>query len=88
MDAAPWTYKKLFAVLGSLGFKETRPGRAVPKGPRVFVHDATETVLLFRNTTSKFVTPADVLSTEVHLHANNIWDQSLGSLLSAEPVMK
>ncbi len=54
----------------------------------MFVHDSTETVLLFRNTTSKFVSPADVLSTEVHLHANNILDQSLESLLGAEPVMR
>lgn len=88
MDAARLTYKKLFALLASLGFKESLPSRSVPKGPRVFVHDSTDTVLLYRNTTSKLVSPADVLSTEVHLHANNLMDQSLESMLSAEPVMK
>ena len=88
MNAPQLTYKKLFALLVSLGFQETPPSRTVRKGPRVFVHDSTETVLLFRNATSELVSPADVLSTQVHLHANNILDQSLESLLSTMPVMK
>lgn len=86
MDAAPITYKKLFALLMSLGFKEESLAEASRKEPRVFVHDPTETVLMFRNTTGETVSPADVLSTEVHLHARNIVNQSLESLVRAMPV--
>ncbi len=75
-------YKNLFALLISLEFTEESPSTA-GKEPRVFVHAATDTVLLFRDAPGETVTPADRLSTEVHLHANSIVDQSLDSLLSA-----
>lgn len=88
MDAAPITYKKLFALLTSLGFKEQSPARASRKEPRVFIHDPTKTVLMFRNATGETVSPADVLSTEVHLHARNIVNQPLESLVGAMPVNK
>ncbi len=86
MDATPITYSKLFALLTSLGFKEESQAKAARKEPRVFIHDPTETVLIFRNATSELVTPADVLSTEVHLHARNIADQPLESLVHTMPV--
>ena len=82
MDAVPLTYKNLFALLVSLGFREAPPSKDGNE-PLVFVHAATDTVLLFRDAPDETVTPADILSTEVHLHANNIVDQSLESLLSA-----
>ena len=88
MDAAPVTYKKLFALLMSLGFKDESPAEASRKEPRVFIHDPTETVLVFRNATSETVSPADALSTEVHLHARNIVNQSLESLVRSMPVSK
>ena len=88
MDVNRLTYKKLFALLASLGFREERPSKAAPNDPRVFVDDETDTVLLFRNATSETVSPADILSTEVHLHANNIVNQPLESLLSAMPINK
>ena len=82
MDAERLTYKNLFALLLSLGFTEELPRRESNE-PRVFVHAATDTVLLFRDVPSETVTPADILSTEVHLQTNNIVDKSLDSLLSA-----
>lgn len=88
MDATPITYKKLFALLMSLGFKEESPAKASRNEPRVFIHDPTETVLMFRNATGETVSPADVLSTEVHLHAGNIVNQSLESLVGDMPVNK
>ena len=86
MDAAPLTYNRLFALLVSLGFEEESPAGAARKAPRVFVHEPTETVLMFRNATGEAVSPADVLSTEVHLQARNLVDQSLESLVRAQPV--
>jgi hypothetical protein len=75
------TYESLFALLESLGFR-TSP--ATPPEPQVFVHDPTDTVLLFRSATSATVTPADLLSTEVHLQARGISDQPLEVLADAE----
>ena len=80
MDAAQLTYKNLFAFLESLGFREEPPSTAANE-PRVFVHDRTDTVLLFRDAAGEIVTPADILSTEVHLHAKNIVDQPLESMV-------
>lgn len=88
MDAAKITYKKLFALLISLGFTEESPATVSRKQPRVFIHDPTDTVLVFRNASGETVSPADVLSTEVHLHARNIADQSLESLVHAMPLNK
>ena len=88
MDAARLTYRKLFALLASLGFKEQRPVRPSPREPRMFVHDATETVLLFRNANDESLSEADLLSAEVHLHANNLVEGPLESLLGAMPASK
>lgn len=82
MDGDRLTYRNLFALLVSLGFRDNPPSKAGNE-PRIFVHATTDTVLLFRDAPGETVTPADMLSTEVHLHANNIVDQSLESLLSA-----
>jgi hypothetical protein len=75
------TYEDLFALLEALGFR-TSP--VTPPEPHVFIHDPTDTVLLFRSTPAATVTPADLLSTEVHLQARGISDQSLEMLIGAE----
>ena len=74
------TYTNLFTLLTSLGFREQQSGEA-PRSPRVFVHDKTDTVMLFRKAIDELVSPADILSTEVRLHAKNIADQPLQVLL-------
>jgi hypothetical protein len=86
MDTATITYNRLFTLLLSLGFEEESPASAVEKDPRVFVHEPTETVLMFRNATGEVVSPADVLSTEVHLQARNLVNQSLESLVRTQSV--
>jgi hypothetical protein len=80
MDATRMTYTNLFTLLTSLGFREQQSGE-VPRSPRVFVHDKTDTVMLFRQAMDELVSPADLLSTEVRLHAKNIADQPLQVLL-------
>lgn len=74
------TYTNLFTLLTSLGFREQQSGES-PRSPRVFVHDKTDTVMLFRKAADELVSPADILSTEVRLHAKNIADQPLHVLL-------
>lgn len=74
------TYTNLFTLLTSLGFREEQRGEA-PHSPRVFVHDKTDTVMLFRKAIDELVSPADQLSTEVRLNAKNIADQPLQVLL-------
>ena len=49
----------------------------------VFCHAPTDTILAFGRQTGELVTPADMLSTEVHLHARGISEEPLESLLSA-----
>ena len=85
MDAVQMKYRNLFSLLVSLGFTEESPS-TTGKEPRVFVHSATDTVLLFRDAPDETVTPADLLSADVHLHANNIVDQSLESLLNVTSI--
>ena len=82
MDGKRLTYENLFVLLDSLGFKEELASDS-GNAPRVFVHTATDTVLLFRNAPCDIVTPADMMSTEVHLHANKIIEHSLESLVNA-----
>jgi hypothetical protein len=72
------TYERLFSLLESLGFL-TSP--VTPPQPQVFVHEPTDTILMFRSTASGTVTPADLLSTEVHLQAKGISDQPLETLV-------
>ena len=86
MSTLRLTYNKLFALLASLGFNEESSETKDQKQPRVFVHTKTDTVLLFRRATSEAVSDADMLSTEVHLHANNIADKPLSTLLDSLPV--
>ena len=82
MNSDQLTYSKLFALLASLGFEEKEADeKTASNQPRVFVHDQTDAILLFRNDARGAVTPADLLSAEVHLHGKGIVTQSLESLL-------
>jgi len=87
MNSVSMTYQDLFAVLVSLGFRERQPGKT-PAEPRVFFHQQADAILAFRRKPHELVTPADVLSTEVHLQGKRIVDQSLESLLRTMPVDK
>ena len=78
------TYADLFAILASLGFRQ-EPASGIAAGPRVFFHEATDTILAFCRENDELVTPADVLSTEVHLHGKGIVDEPLESLVQAIP---
>ena len=80
MSAAKITYTKLFSILRSLGFREERPVEPGGHLPRVFVHEATDTVLLFRDGGRETISSADQLSTEVHLQAKRITDEPLETL--------
>ncbi|MFK7818495.1 MAG: hypothetical protein AB8G99_07245 [Planctomycetaceae bacterium] len=80
------TYRNLFDLLVSLGFSErTLEG---PKDSRSFTHDQTDTILLFRRATTDQVTPADALSTEVHLQGKGIIAELLDALLGARAFAK
>ena len=81
MTETPITYQNLFMLLVSLGFKR-QPGAAATNR-HVFCHVPTDTVLAFGRQTGELVTPADMLSTEVHLHARGISEEPLESLLNA-----
>lgn len=83
MDAGRLTYEKLFALLTNLGFCESARNEDAPNAPRVFIHDRTDTVVLFRNASSEPVSPSDLLSAEVHLHASKIVREPLESLMQA-----
>ena len=84
MNDVSITYRDLFALLQSLGFQQ-HPGKAHPQA-RVFFHEPTDTILAFARDPDEQVTPADTLSTDVHLQAKGIADQSLASLVAASPV--
>ncbi len=81
MTETPITYQSLFLVLESLGFK--RQPTAAATNRHVFCHAPTDTILAFGRQTGELVTAADMLSTEVHLHARGISEEPLESLLSA-----
>jgi hypothetical protein len=81
MTENPITYQKLFTLLVSLGFKR-HPGAAATNR-HVFCHEPTDTILAFGRQTGELVTPADMLSTEVHLHARGISEEPIESLLHA-----
>lgn len=87
MSNSPITYRRLFELLLTLGFEDETPGDAEQRKPRVFVHPSTDAVLMFRNAESEVVSPADVLSTEVHLHANALASQPLESLVGTQPIL-
>lgn len=74
------TYHKLFAFLVSIGFEDQSEENE--RGPHVFVHESSDTVLLYRRTSETLVAPADALSTEVHLNAKGLTDKPLESLVS------
>lgn len=61
--------------MDSLGFVDQT--NANDDGPRVFVHSESDTVLLYRRALDKTVSPADALSTEVHLNSNGFISRSL-----------
>lgn len=73
------TYRNLFTLLTDLGFRE-QPGNELQDSPRVFVHAETDTIMLFRRANNAPVSAADILSTEVRLHANKISSQPLETL--------
>lgn len=79
MEAIQMTYANLFTLLKDLGFCE-QAGDGSSRSARVFVHDKTDTIMLYRKSATGFVSPADLLSTEVRLHAKNIADQTLETL--------
>jgi hypothetical protein len=87
MNDASLTYSDLFAVLAGLGFREN-PSGETPAGPRVFFHEQTDAILAFCRKPHEAVTPADILSTEVHLQSRKIVDESLETLLRTMPVAK
>ena len=80
MSSDHTTYRSLFNLLISLGFQENVDGDS---GRRSFLHPETDTLLLFGRPAGETVTPADMLSTEVHLTGNGLIDQSLESLIEA-----
>lgn len=82
MDATDLTYENLFALLLSLGFRDVTANASDKKKPRAFVHDKTDTVLLYRKDANGLVSGADILSTEVHLNARGITDTPLESLIA------
>jgi hypothetical protein len=80
------TYRNLFDLLVSLGFSErTLEG---PKNSRSFTHAQTNTVLLFRRAANEQVTPADTLSTEVHLQGKGIITEPLETVLGTKALAK
>ncbi len=79
-------YQDLFLLLLSLGFQEKRRERASSQYS-VFFHQQTDTILAFARPIDEPITPADMLSTEVHLQAKGITDQALDALLTLGPVV-
>lgn len=78
------TYQNLFAVLRSLGFREKPSG--LKTGRRhIFVHESTDCLLAFGRENTEPITPADMLSTDVHLRARGVIDRPLEALLNALP---
>ena len=81
MTEIPITYQDLFTLLMSFGFAP-QPGMAT--GNRhVFCHAPTDTILVYGRQAGELVTSADMLSTDVHLHARGISEEPLESLLGA-----
>ena len=79
------TYEELYSLLKSLGFDEGPPGKS-PEEPRVFRHAESDTILAFGRDAGEAVTPADLLSADVHLQGKWVVDQPLESLLQAHAV--
>jgi hypothetical protein len=77
------TYTQLFSFLQDLGFR----AEASDDFERVFLHEPTETVLLFSllddPSTDRPVTEADFTSAETHLRGKELIGQPLGQLLEA-----
>ena len=74
------TYDQLFAILRRLGFRAQERGGDASQGSQVYIHGATNTVLLFRDSGQRAVSPADLLSTEMRLQSHGITGESLESL--------
>lgn len=79
MSESPVTYQNLFALLVSLGFQQ-QPATPATKR-HIFLHEPTDSILAFGRKPNESVTPADLLSTEIHLHGRGIADEALESLL-------
>lgn len=82
MNEAPVKYRDLFAFLKTLGFEQSREDSPAL---HAFLHQTTNTLLVFGRSPDESVTPADWLSTEVHLRANRIVDDPLDSLITVAP---
>lgn len=82
MNEKAITYRQLFIILESLGFQQKRSSESPT---RIFFHAPTDTILAFGRKHDDVVTPADILSTEVHLHGRGIVDEPLESLIEAAP---
>lgn len=85
MNEVSLTYGNLFAILRSLGFQERSAGPA-SRRRHVFFHEETDTILAFGRASDEPVTPADILSTDVHLHAKGIVDRPIAALAGASRV--
>jgi hypothetical protein len=56
---------------------------------RIYTHEPTKTVLLFRDIGEQPVSPADALSTEMRLQSNGISEETLESLSqSLQPMQR
>ena len=81
MTETPITYQNLFLLLESLGF--SRLPTAATKNQHVYCHVPSDTILAFARHPGELATPADMLSTEVHLHVRGITEESLESLFNS-----
>lgn len=79
-------YQNLFSLLISLGFQEKHQGQ-ISSRPRVFFHQQSDTILAYARGSDEPITPADMLSTEVHLQVRGITDQPLDTLLTTDPIV-
>ncbi len=80
MTEAPITYQNLFLLFESLGFKRRGSGGYEPA---CLLSCANRHDPGIRSSYGRVGNPADMLSTEVHLHARGISEEPLESLLSA-----
>ena len=75
------------ACFVSMASAIAQPATAATKR-HIFLHEATDSILAFGRKPGESVTPADLLSTEIHLHGRGIADEPLESLLRGMPATK
>ena len=74
------SYQQMFNALLTLGFTDVTGVQEKPV--RVFEHEPTETVLIYRDLTTETVSAADMMSTEMRLSARRISERSLIDLVN------